>query len=301
MEPDKINIALLGFGEAAGAFVSGWNTISNFAISAFDIKTDSHEKGEADSKWATYEQANVSGCSSMEGALKNADVVFSLVTADRAYFAAEQAAKYLQKKTFFLDCNSCAPGTKKRSSKIISDIGARYVDVAVMAPVYPKLHLTPLLISGEFTEEAKTVFECLQMDAKAMEGGVGTSSSVKMIRSIMMKGLEALFSECVLAGRRAGVDEKVIASLEQTYPGFGFADKSAYMFERMMAHGERRAAEMKEVALTVAELGLPSDMAEATVKWQQRIGELGKSAGENEYGARADALLEALGNIERSE
>ncbi|MEH6525569.1 MAG: DUF1932 domain-containing protein [Sneathiella sp.] len=301
MEPEKLDIALLGFGEAAGAFVSGWNTISNLSISAFDIKTDSHEKGEADGKWAAYEQANVSGCSTMEEALKNADVVFSLVTADRAYFAAEQAAKYLQKKTFFLDCNSCAPGTKKRSSKIISDIGVRYVDVAVMAPVYPKLHRTPLLISGEFMAEAKTVFECLQMDANIMEGGVGTSSSVKMIRSIMMKGLEALFSECVLAGRRAGVDEKVIASLEQTYPGFGFADKSAYMFERMMEHGERRAAEMKEVVLTVAELGLPADMAEATVKWQQRIGELGKPAGENEYGARADALLEALGDIERNE
>jgi len=301
VEPEKLNIALIGFGEAAGAFVTGWKSIPKLSVSAFDIKTDSPETCEADEKWSAYDRANVSGSSTMAEAVQNADVVFSLVTADRAFFAAEQAAQFLRRKTFFLDCNSCAPGTKKRSSKVITDAGGRYVDVAVMAPVYPKLHKTSLLISGEFTSEATTIFECLQMDVTTMEGDVGTSSAVKMIRSIMIKGLEALFSECVLAGRRAGVDEKVIASLDLTYPGFEFADKSAYMFERMMQHGERRAAEMNEVALTVAELGLPPDMAVATAKWQQRIGELGVPIGEDEYGDRADILLAALGKIERSE
>ncbi|USG62235.1 DUF1932 domain-containing protein [Sneathiella marina] len=301
MNPEKLNIALIGFGEAAGAFVSGWNTVTNFSISAFDIKTDSPVTGEADDMWEAYSRAKISGCSTLAESVQDANVVFSLVTADRAFSAAELSAQHLRPKALYLDCNSCAPGTKKRSSHIINARGGRYVDVAVMAPVYPKLHKTPLLISGEFSTEAATVLDCLQMDATKIEGEVGTSSSVKMIRSIMMKGLEALFSECILAGRRAGVDEKVIASLDLTYPGFGFADKSAYMLERMMQHGERRAAEMKEVALTIADLDLPSDMAAATVEWQQRIGELGVSAGENDYAGRADILLTALDKIKRSE
>lgn len=301
MKPGKTNIALIGFGEAASAFVSGWKSIAGLFVSAFDIKTDSCETNEADDQWAAYELAGVAGCSTLAESLENADVVFSLVTADRALNAAEQAAKTLRSAALYLDCNSCAPSTKKRSSRIITEAGGRYVDVAVMAPVFPKLHKTPLLISGDAMVEATSVFADLQMDATIIEGGVGTSSSVKMIRSIMMKGLEALFSECILAGRRAGVDEKVIASLDLTYPGFGFADKSAYMFERMMVHGERRAAEMREVALTIAELGLAPDMAEATVKWQQRIGELRASAGENEYGVRADILLAALEKTKRSE
>ena len=88
--------------------------------------------------------------------------------------------------------------------------GGRYIDTAVMAPVHPKLHKTPLLLSGPDAEEALAVTRALDMAANAVPGGVGAASSNKMIRSVMMKGLEALVLECVLAGRKAGVDEAVL-------------------------------------------------------------------------------------------
>jgi 3-hydroxyisobutyrate dehydrogenase-like beta-hydroxyacid dehydrogenase len=291
----KLNIAVIGFGEAASAFVTGWAKEGSLSITGFDVKTDEAATESATQIWAAYESLGVNGKATLESALRDAEVVFSLVTADRAYDAAKEAAKFIGKEAYYLDCNSCSPGTKKKSSDIIERAGARYVDVAIMAPVYPKLHKTPLLTSGDHAENASAIFTRLQMDARRMDGGVGTSSSVKMVRSIMMKGLEALFAECVLAGRLSGVDKEVLASLEVTYPGIGFPEKSAYMFERMMQHGERRAAEMKEVAVTITELGLPADMADATVKWQQRIGELELSSDENDYEKRADILLKALG------
>ena len=116
------------------------------------------------------------------------------------------------------------------------------------------------------------------MSAAEYEGPVGAASSVKMIRSIMMKGLEALVCECVLAGQKAGVIETVLDSLDDTYPGFDWKKRSAYMLERMMTHGVRRAAEMREVALTVDLLGSTGAMSRASVGWQQRIGELGLRA-----------------------
>ena len=85
-----------------------------------------------------------------------------------------------------------------------------------------------------------------------------------------MKGLEALVCECVLAGAKAGVIETVLDSLDDTYPGFDWRKRSAYMLERMMTHGVRRAAEMREVALTVDLLGLDGAMSRASVGWQQR-------------------------------
>ena len=88
--------------------------------------------------------------------------------------------------------------------------GGRYVDVAVMAPVHPRLHRTPLLISGPHAEDAAPVLAALDMAAEIHDGPVGSSSAIKMIRSIMMKGLEALVCECVLAGRKAGVIETVL-------------------------------------------------------------------------------------------
>jgi protocatechuate 4,5-dioxygenase alpha chain len=66
------------------------------------------------------------------------------------------------------------------------------------------------------------------------------------------------------------------------------------MLERVTTHGIRRAAEMREVARTVEELGLPADMAHAIVQWQQRVGDLHLKAPEGDYRVRADALSAAL-------
>ena len=137
----------------------------------------------------------------------------------------------------------------------------------------------------------------LGMTAEIHDGPVGSSSAIKMIRSIMMKGLEALVCECVLAGRKAGVIETVLDSLDDTYPGFDWRKRSAYMLERVTAHGVRRAAEMREVALTVDLLGLDSAMSRASVGWQQAIGELGLKATAEEkadYLALADRILARL-------
>ena len=118
-----------------------------------------------------------------------------------------------------------------------------------------------------------------------------------MIRSVMMKGLEALVCECVLAGRKAGVVETVLDSLDETYPGFDWKKRSAYMLERVMTHGLRRSAEMREVALTVDLLGLEGEMSRASVGWEQAIGELGLRANGDEaedYRVFADRILAAL-------
>ena len=291
MQEDK-RIAFVGFGEAAMAFVQGWQEFCELPLRAFDIKVQDSDAKIVSAKYEDYAHHNVVGENNLADALKEASVVFSLVTADQAHAAARAAARHIESGCLFLDCNSCAPGTKRRSAKCIEDAGGRYVDIAVMSPVYPKLHKTPLLISGPHTADALDMLVKLQMDAKKMEGDIGAASSVKMVRSIMMKGLEALFAECVLAGRQAGVDEEVLDSLDVTYPGFDFKTRAAYSFERMMAHGKRRAEEMKEVALTIEELGLPNDMAQATVQWHSRIGNLDMAAGEDNYQSRADALLE---------
>lgn len=286
-------LACIGFGEAAQAFTAGWGADRAGSLRTYDIKTDS--PALADAKRADYARAGVQGTATLAEAVAGATVVFSLVTADQAARAAEAAAPHLAPGALFLDCNSCAPGTKARNAALVEAAGARYVDVAVMAPVHPKLHKTPLLLSGPHADAALAAVTALDMAAKIAEGPVGRASSIKMIRSIMMKGMEALFAECVLAGRLAGVDDVVLESLDLTYPGFDFKAKAAYMLERSMTHGIRRAAEMREVAKTVEELGLTGGMAAATVDWQQAIGDLHLDATQAEdYQGRADMVLAGL-------
>jgi 3-hydroxyisobutyrate dehydrogenase-like beta-hydroxyacid dehydrogenase len=293
-DPSASTIAFIGFGEAAQAFVAGWARHDGTALKVYDIKTEATEQAVRDGKLADYARFGVRGRDSSAEALGGADVVFSLVTADQAFVAAVDAARHLGPGALFLDGNSCAPETKKNAARVIETAGGRYVDVAIMAPVHPALHKVPLLLSGPHAEAATDALRALDMEPQIADGSVGTASSIKMVRSVMMKGLEALVLECVLAGQKAGVADVVLDSLDKTYPGFDWKKRSAYMLERVMTHGVRRAAEMREVARTVEDLGLSGAMAQATVEWQQRVGELGLDAGEGAYAERAEAILKAL-------
>ncbi len=283
------SIGLIGFGEAGQAFSRGWRQQApDIAISAYDIKTDGPDE---DIKRAEYAKHSITGLDGISGLAGLS--VFSLVTADQAQEAARSAAPHMSRGAFFFDGNSCAPQTKSGSAKFIESRGVRYVDVAIMAPVHPGLHKAPLLISGPHSGEARTFLEGLGMDAKIVPGDVGAASSVKMVRSIMMKGLEAVMLECVLAGRAAGVDERVLDSLDVTYPGFDFRKQAAHMMERASTHGVRRAAEMREVAKTVEMLGLPPSMATATVGWMEKAAASGvRVAGSSlSYAEIGDRLL----------
>lgn len=290
----RVRLAFIGFGEAASAFVQGLGLDWAARTRTYDIKTDSPDGVIRAAKWSDYASAGVEGCSGLGEALSEAEVVFSTVTADQALVAATAAAAHIGADTLYFDCNSCAPQTKAEAARLIDGGGGRYVDTAVMAPVHPALHRTPLLLSGPHVGPALAVVAVLGMNATAIAGPVGASSSIKMVRSIMVKGLEALFLECVLAGRRAGVDQTVLDSLDASFPGFGFKQRAGYMLERAMRHGVRRAEELKEAARMVDALGLPSRMSAATAAWQQQVGDLKEPAPSEDYRVLADALLARL-------
>ncbi len=124
---------------------------------------------------------------------------------------------------------------------------------------------------------------------------VGAAAALKMIRSVMIKGIEALTAECFLAAQRAGIVDGVAASLKNNYPGLDWPKVIEYNLERMASHGIRRADEMEQVAVTLSELGIAPLMAEATVKRQRQMGELGKEDGVRSAKREgAAAMLDAL-------
>ena len=88
--------------------------------------------------------------------------------------------------------------------------------------------------------------------------------------------------------------DAVLASLQASDAGTDWRARASYNLERMMVHGGRRAAEMREVARTVAELGISDRMSRATAEWQQAIGDLGLEGGEDRVDDRADRILAAL-------
>ena len=284
-------LTFIGFGEAAQAFVSRMDRSGLDTVRAFDLKVMGEQRADVMATCAAYD---VECCDDLPTALKGADIVWSVVTADQAYPAALEVAALIQAGAFFLDCNSCAPHTKQAADQVITEAGAHYVDVAVMSPVLPARNKTPMLLSGEYSTVAQTLLTQLNMNATVEPGPVGTASAIKMVRSIMVKGMEALFAECTLAGRLAGVDQQVFASLEASTPGYQWAKRAGYNLERMTLHGERRAAEMEEVCAFLDHLGIPEKLSATTVRWQRRLAESGVKAREDDYATAADELLDAF-------
>ncbi|WP_238368712.1 DUF1932 domain-containing protein [Mesobacterium pallidum] len=291
MHGNMAHIAWLGFGEAAQAFLTGLRGDQPVDARAFDLKTLGDQ---AAAKRAEYDALEVSEAATAP-ALAGAPIIFSLVTADQAAPAALSLARTDLAGALFLDANSCAPQTKQANAQVIEGAGGRYVDMAVMQPVHPALHRTACQLSGPHAAEAVETLTALGMNVTEAAGPVGTASMRKMVRSVMIKGIEALTLECMLAARRAGVEDNVLQSLGVTYPGIDWPAKTAYNIERTTTHGIRRAAEMREVAKTVEGLGLPPHMSRAIADWQQAMGDLHLAPGPDDTAARADAILAALG------
>src|SRR5215467_11320544 len=175
---------------------------------------------------------------------------------------------------------------------------ARYVDVAVIAAIHPARHRTPLLLSGPHAEGISPLLHEMDMQFSVVGPEIGSAAAIKMIRSVMIKGMEALTLECFLAAARAGVLEEVTVSLKNNYPTLDWAKIADYNLERMASHGERRAAEMEESAATLRELGLDPLMVESTVKRQREMGAIGKkeSVRDTLKSGRA-AILRAINGV----
>ncbi|MCJ8520904.1 3-hydroxyisobutyrate dehydrogenase-like beta-hydroxyacid dehydrogenase [Pseudorhizobium tarimense] len=286
------SLAFVGFGEAAHAFASGWQLSEATEVGAYDVKLADPEAAAL--VLERCREAGVVPMKQMGQALDRVGLVFCLVTADQAFAAACAGAEHLPSGALWLDGNSCAPQTKQKAAEVIERAGGRYVDVAVMAPVYPKRHQVPLLLSGPHAEEAAAAIEALDMRPTVLGSRVGDASSVKMLRSVIIKGLEALTAECLLAARRAGVEEAVLASLQASDPGIDWHARGSYNLERMMVHGGRRAAEVEEVCVTLRAFGLPDWMSRGTVEWQRTVAALDLNPGTDDLAKRSDALLARL-------
>lgn len=259
--PDQIALTLIGFGEAGSTFAraAGWEATAR----AWDVVA---------ARRTAMSEAGVAAAASAADAVAGSPLVLSLVTADQALAAAQTYAPHLAPGTLWCDMNSVAPETKRAAASAVEAAGGRYVDVAVLAPVDPARLKVPLLVAGPAADEAVLALRAVGFTKVRRVGSeVGRASAIKMIRSVMVKGIEALTAEMMLAAEAAGVADEVLASLDASEKAQAWADRAAYNLERMATHGLRRAAEMEEAAKTLAALGVEPVMTNGTVQRQREM------------------------------
>jgi 3-hydroxyisobutyrate dehydrogenase-like beta-hydroxyacid dehydrogenase len=254
-----VRIGFVGFGEAAYHIAKGLRQPGIASITAFDINVTSKVRQRAREAETRLVETN--------GELaQSCDIMLSAVTADQALHAAEQNAPHLTAQHIYADLNSVSPGAKQSIARVIDASGARFAEIAMMAPVPPYGHKVPMLAGGAGAQEFVDRLAPFGISAEIVSSEVGTAAATKMFRSIIVKGMEALITECVLGATRYHADERVFASLAETFPGINWKELADYMVGRVVVHGERRAREMEEVAATLREIDIEPIMAEAIVR-----------------------------------
>ncbi|HVO17189.1 MAG TPA: DUF1932 domain-containing protein [Alphaproteobacteria bacterium] len=261
--------AVIGFGEAGGIFARAFAAAGAPRVATYDIKFDAAD-GAPSMKQAAKAAGIVAADTPAEAA-READMVLAAVTASSALDAATAATGYIAPGQLYLDINSVAPSTKREAAARIERAGGRYVEAAVMTSVPPYGIRVPMLFGGPHGRVLAERLRPLGMAIEVVEREIGYVSAVKMCRSVMIKGIEALVVEAMTAAHEYGVADQVIASLDETFPGFDWSKQAAYMAGRVVKHGKRRAEEMREAAKAVADIGLDPLMASATAERQQWV------------------------------
>ena len=268
--PKQWTIGLVGYGEV-GRILAEDLRKQDVNVLTYDIKLGGNKAGPLREHAREHGVALTTSHAELAA---QADFIVSAVTASQAVPVAQACAPAVKKNAFFLDFNSASPGAKQRAAKLIDAAGGRYVEGAVMTSIPPYRIKVPLLLGGATASELAPLLLELGFDAKVASEKLGVASAVKMCRSVMIKGLEAMTIECFTTARAYGVEDAVLASFKETFPGIDWEKQSAYFFQRVIEHGRRRAEEVREVAETVRDIGLTPWSAEGTAERQAWVADL---------------------------
>jgi len=214
---NPITLGIVGYGEVGKTFAKGLQDKGGITgVCAWDLKFQAPALAEAERAHA--DAHGVQPARSMADLCERATLVMSAVTASNTLAVAEEAARHLRAGTVFLDLNSASPGTKQQAARAIDGAGGRYVEAGVMTSVPPYGIAVPMLLGGEHAQTLAQTLTGWGMDARAVAAEIGVASAIKMCRSIMIKGMEALVIESYSTARRYGVESHVLPTLKETFP-----------------------------------------------------------------------------------
>ena len=262
------SFTFIGFGEAGQHIARGLKASGAGPIRCYDILFDKGGAG-AERIRSRATEIGVTACATSAEAVKSSTVVIAAVTASSAQAAATTAAPALTAGQTYMDINSCSPAPKRLAAAAVEGVGAAFVEAAVMESVPPHGHKVPMLLAGARAASLADTLKPFGMRVEAVGDKVGEASSIKLLRSILIKGLESLMLESLYVASNLGVADRVLASMKQTYPEMDWPKVADYLIGRTAVHGVRREAEMREAARMLRDVGLEPMMAEATAN---RIG-----------------------------
>ena len=192
------------------------------------------------------------------GWLEEAGWVLSCVTGTVALAVTRELAPHMRRGAAIADLTTASPGLKREAAAFTRTLGVRYLDVAIMGGILARRERTPLLVAGEGADEFRLALEGVGSRVTTIDpGAAGDAMSLKILRSIFTKGMEALSVELLMSAETQGVREKLyeqLGDIDQT-PLRDFIDMLVCTH---VVHARRRAHEVGDAAAEMASQGMPS-------------------------------------------
>ncbi len=259
--PQNMKLAFIGFGELAQGLVKGLKDEGLSGIQIFDKAiADNSDSGKVMRQ--TAKELGIDIAASLEDLINSSDVIFSAVTPVAGLVVAKAVVQYLQADQIYADLNSCTPNLKKQSMAVIQESGASYVDVGVVGGISIQGHKIPCLLCGDKAAALEMLMSPYGMNMKVVDGPVGTAALIKMLRSVVLKGIEALMLEMFMAAEEYGLQDTMMDSIAATFNKGNFEKYSDMLMSTHGLHAGRRSDEVQMILETIKEVGVAPHVTE---------------------------------------
>lgn len=255
-----MRFGLVGLGEAGTAIASSLARVEGLTVAGWDVRL---AEGAARTGIAARVGPSVTLAGSLAELVEGSETLLCLVTPTASVSVAAEAAPWLGPGHLYIDANSISPARVAEVARVVGPSGARFLDAAVMAAVPPHGHSVPMLLSGRHAGETGRLLDGFGFRFEAVGEQAGMASATKMVRSVIVKGIEALLLESLAAAWRLGVAEAVLSSLDAAFPEGTWREKADYFASRTGRHAARRAAELAEAVDALTGVGVEATVTEA--------------------------------------
>ncbi len=218
-------------------------------------------RGRSARTQALAQAAGISDIPDDESLVREADLLLSIMPPASAYALGERIAstlRHTETELIFVDCNAIAPRTAQALDHLLTEAGAAFVDAGIIGgPPHPGEVGPRLYVSGTRAADVASLNE-YGLDVRVVGTQSGQASGLKMCYASITKGLTALATTALVAGHTMGLQEELLAEL-QDLAIFRSIKRSV---PAMPPKAYRWVGEMQEIARTFADLGLPAQMPE---------------------------------------
>jgi 3-hydroxyisobutyrate dehydrogenase-like beta-hydroxyacid dehydrogenase len=288
----RFRLAFVGFGEAAFSIASGLREAGFDGMAAFDVAADREPF-----RTRIRERAELAGVTLLDGpeGLSGAETVFVLVQPSASMAVAQSCASHVSPDALYVDLTSLGPTDKAAVGAYVAAAGRRFVDAAILGSAPTSRNRVPIVAAGPEVNQFVERFAPYGMDISPVGERFGAAAGLKIVRSVLAKGLEALYVEALIAARRMGVEAEVLQSFCAFLDARPALDTAAMLVRSHVPHAGRRADEMRMSRAAVAETGLDPLMTDAIVQLMERSAASGVvAAGGGSQPPSLDAALTIL-------